>query len=207
MENMMTSNPNTLELLKTLRERTGCGVMECRKALDAVGQDFNKALADLNEKAAVRAKKQADRDAPEGVIEMYSHGDGRIGVMLEINTETDFGAGSEPFRKLAHEIALQVAAVNPLYVRDEDIPAAVLAELAAEAEQSARAAGKPEGVIVRIVEGVLHKYKETNVLMRQTYIRDEAVTVAQLVEQTAGQIRENVVIRRFLRWEITPGEE
>lgn len=203
----MTTKPNTLEMIKTLRERTGCGVMECRATLEASGQDFERALDILNEKAAERAKKRAEHAANEGLIELYSHGGGRIGVMLELNSETDFAAGSEPFRKLAHEVALQVAAANPLYVRDEDIPAQVLAELTAEAEKSARAAGKPQAVVERILAGVLEKYKETNVLMRQTYIRDEAVTVAQLVEQTASQIKENIVIRRFMRWEIAAAED
>lgn len=191
-------------MLKELRSETGLGVMECRRVLDEAGQNYAQALASLRGLAAARAKKRADHEAAEGIIELYTHAGGRIGVMVEINTETEFAAGSEVFRRFAHEIALQIASEDPLYVRDEDIPAQSLEEVALEAASRARAAGKPDAIIDRIVEGAVEKYKNTHVLLRQAYIRDDSLTIGQLQDQVAGQIRENIVIRRFLRWEIRP---
>jgi elongation factor Ts len=197
----------TIEVIKQLRSETGAGVMECRKALEQGNQNFEKALAYLREKAAIKAKKQTDREAPEGRIELYSHNNGRIGVMVEINTETEFASRSEVFRNFAHEIALQITSASPLYVRDEDIPQQVLDEQAQAASEKARCSGKPERIIERIVDGVMEKYKNKHVLLRQVYIRDEAITVAQLLSQAIGHIGENIVIRRFIRWEICPETE
>jgi elongation factor Ts len=197
----------TLEMIKHLRSETGAGVMECRKALEQGNQNLEIALASLREKAALKAAKQANREALQGKIEIYSHGDGRIGVMVEINTETEFASRSEAFRKFAREIALQVAAAAPLYVRDEDIPQEDLDEQARETAEKARRSGKPEKIVERIVEGVLEKYKNQHVLLRQAYIRDESVTIDQLLSQAIAQIGENIVIRRFVRWEIYPDAE
>ncbi len=127
--------------------------------------------------------------------------------MVEINIETEFASRSEAFRHFAHEIALQITSASPLYVRDEDIPQQVLDEQARTAAEKARAAGKPEKVIEQIVAGVLEKYKNKHVLLRQAYIRDEAITVAQLLSQAISHIGENIVIRRFVRWEICPDAE
>lgn len=142
-----------------------------------------------------------------GVMELYSHNKGRIGVMVEINTETEFVSRSEVLHNFAHEIALQITSASPLYVRDEDIPPQVLDEQARAAAEKARCAGKPEKVIAQIVAGVLEKYKNKCVLLRQLYIRDENVTIAQLLNQAISQSGENIVIRRFIRWEICPDEE
>ena len=150
----------TIETIKQLRGETGAGVMECRKALEETDQDFAKALAYLHEKALLKAKKQTEREALEGIIEVYSHNNGRIAVMVEINTETEFASRSEIFRNFAHEIALQITSAAPLYVRDEDIPQQVLAEQAQIASEKARDAGKPERIIEQIVVGVLEKYKK-----------------------------------------------
>ncbi len=163
----------TIEVIKQLRGETGAGVMECRKALEQGDQNFEKALAYLREKAAVKARKQMDRETLEGTIELYSHNHGRIGVMVEINTETEFASRSEVFRHFAHEIALQITSASPLYVRDEDIPPQALDEQARAAIQKAHAAGKPDTIIDQIVDGVLEKYKNKHVLLRQMYIRDE----------------------------------
>ena len=198
---------NTVEVIKQLRAETGAGIMECRKALEQGSMDYKKALNLLREAAAIKAKKQSDRQALEGRIELYSHADGRIGVMVEVDTETEFASRSEAFRKFAREVALQVTSAAPLYVRDEDIPAAVLDELTGQAAEKARQAGKPEAVIAQITSGALEKYKNRHVLLRQPYIRDETLNVAQLVSQVSGTIGENVVIRRFARWEIHPDGE
>jgi len=145
----------TIEIIKQLRSETGAGAMECRKALEQGNQSYEEALAYLQEKVALMAAKQADREALEGRIEVYSHNHGRIGVMVEINTETEFASRSEVLRHFAHEIALQIAAAAPLYVRDEDIPEPVLDEQALAAAEKARKAGKCEKVVEQIVEGVL----------------------------------------------------
>jgi elongation factor Ts len=197
---------NTIETLKQLRHETGAGVMDCRKALDQTEQNYDRALQVLRELAADRAVKHADRPTVEGLIELYSHNNGRIGVMVEVNTETDFAAHSESFLAFVHEIALQIAASAPLYVCDADMPAQILTDLADDARRQALAAGKPERILPVIVEGVTAKYLDQAVLLRQPCIRDEEITVARLLEQKIGQIGENIVIRRFLRWEIVPEE-
>jgi elongation factor Ts len=139
------------------------------------------------------------------VVELYSHGNGRVGVMVELNSETDFVGRAESFRTLAHELALQVAAMSPLYIRDEDIPADVLEHEKHIATARAKEEGKPEAVVPKIVEGTLAKFKDEVVLLRQKYIRDESITVEQLVNQAVASLHENIVIRRFVRWQL--GEE
>jgi elongation factor Ts len=151
------------------------------------------------------AAKRADRKASEGVVELYSHGNGRVGVMVEVNSETDFVGRAESFRTLAHELALQIAAMSPLYIREEDIPADVLEHEKHIATARAKEEGKPEAVIPKIVEGTLAKFKDEVVLLRQKYIRDESITVEQLVNQAVASLHENIVIRRFVRWQL--GEE
>lgn len=190
-----------IETIKQLRAETGAGVQDCRKALEQFNVDYGRALDFLREKGLENAARRADRPALQGFIEVYSHGGGRVGVLVEVNCETDFAAASPAFRAFAHEIALHVAAEAPLYVRDEDIPAEVLDEETRKAEARARAAGKPETLLPRITAGVLEKYKNQHVLLRQKYIRDDSLTVAQLLSQAAAALRENVVIRRVARWE------
>ncbi len=197
----------TVEMIKQLRGETGAGIMECHKALEQGNQNFEKALAYLQATAAIKARKKADHEAREGKIELYSHNNGRIAVMVEINTETEFASRSEVFRNFAHEIALQITSATPLYVRDEDIPAQVLDEQALAASEKARDAGKSEKIIEQIVNGVLEKYRNRVVLLRQVYIRDETITVAQLVDQAISHLGENIIIRRFIRWEICPDAE
>ncbi len=198
----------TTEMIKELRAATGAGVLDCRKALTEANGDFQKAVDYLREKGLATAAKRADRQASEGVIELYSHGGGRVGVMVEVNCETDFVARSEAFRNLAHEIALQIAAAAPRYIKEEDIPAEVLEKEAEIARKRAIEEGKPEAVAERIVQGRLEKFKDEVVLIRQPYIRDENITVRQLLLQNIAAIGENIVIRRFQRWELgeTTGE-
>ncbi len=197
----------SIELIKQLRQTTGNGVQDCRKALEQAQENYEKALEILRQQGEEQAVKRMDRPASQGTLELYSHGNGRVGVMVEVNCETEFAARSKAFQDFAHEIALQVAAAEPLYVRDEDIPAEALEEEAQKAAGRARADGKPETIIPKIVDGTLNKYKDKNVLLRQAYIRDDKISVEQLLHQAVASVRENIIIRRFMRWELTPGEE
>lgn len=190
----------TTEQIKQLREATGAGILDCRKALEQADGDYKKALDFLREKGLATAAKRSERRASEGVIELYSHGNGRVGVMVEVNCETDFVARSDAFRNLAHEIALQIAASSPLYIREEDIPEDVLKHEEEIAAAKAREEGKKEAVIPRIVEGSIKKFKEENVLLLQSYIRDESKTIRDLINDTVVSTGENIVVRRFQRW-------
>ena len=192
----------TTEMIKELRAATGAGVLDCRKALEQSNGEFQKAKEFQQEKGLATAAKRASRQASEGVVDIYSHGNGRVAVMVEVNSETDFVGRSEPFRTLAHELSLQIAAMNPKYIKEEDIPAEVLEQEAKLATNKAREEGKSETVIPRIVEGYLGKFKDENCLLRQTYIRDDNLTVQQMVNQVVASLGENVVIRRFVRWEV-----
>jgi len=195
----------TAEMIKELRSATGAGILDCRKALTEANGDFDKAVDYLREKGMATAAKRADRTASNGTVEMYSHGGGRVGVMVEVNCETDFVARSDAFRNFAHEVALQIAAAAPHYVNEDEIPADVLAHESEIAKKRAMEEGKPEAVAEKIVEGRLNKFKDEVVLMRQTYIRDEDLTIEKLLHQTVASTGENVVIRRFQRWELGEG--
>ena len=188
--------------IKELRDATGVGILDCRKALDAANGDMEKAVDYLRERGLAKAAKRAGRAASEGVVEHYSHGDGRVGVMLELNCETDFVGRSEAFRKLAHEIALQIAATAPLYVSEDDIPQEAIDRETAVASAKAAAEGKPEKIIPRIVEGYLKKYKEETVLLNQEYIRDDSKSIQDMINEAIGSIGENIILRRFARWEL-----
>jgi elongation factor Ts len=197
----------TTEQIKQLREATGAGILDCRKALESANGDMKQALDYLREKGLATAAKRAGRRASEGVVELYSHGSGRVGVMVEVNCETDFVARSDAFRTLAHEVALQIAASSPIYIKEEDIPAEVLENEARIASVKAKEEGKPENIIPRIVEGNVNKYKDETVLMRQPYIRDESLTIQKLLNQNIASIGENIVIRRFERWALGESTE
>jgi len=192
----------TTEMIKELRAATKAGILDCRKALTEADGDFQKAVDWLREKGMATAAKRADRDASQGVVELYSHGGGRVGVMVEVNCETDFVARSERFRQLAHEIALQIAASAPRYIKVEEIPAEVLEHEAEIARARGKEEGKPDNVMEKIVLGRLEKFKDEVVLLRQAYIRDESITVEKLILQNVVAIGENVVVRRFQRWEL-----
>ncbi|MEW6401332.1 MAG: translation elongation factor Ts [Chloroflexota bacterium] len=192
----------TTEMIKQLRAATSAPMLDCRKALQEANGDFQKAVDYLREKGMATAAKRADRVASNGVVELYSHGGGRVGVMVEVNCETDFVARSEQFRTLAHELALQIAASAPKYIRAEEIPAGELEHEKEIARARAKEEGKPDNVLDRIVEGRLDKYKDEVCLLRQTYIRDENITIEKLILQNVAAIGENVVVRRFQRWEL-----
>ena len=195
----------SIEQIKELREETGAGIMDCRKALEQADGDYQKAVEALREKGLATAAKRSDRDASEGTVELYSHGNGRVGVMVEVNCETDFVARSEAFRTFAHEVALQIAAGAPRYLRPEDVPAEVYEHEREIARARAREEGKPEAILEKIVEGRIEKFKDEACLLRQPYIRDESITVEKLLLQNVAAIGENVIIRRFARWELGEG--
>lgn len=197
----------TTEQIKQLREATGAGISDCKNALVESDGDVNKAMDYLREKGLAMATKRAARVASDGVIDLYSHGNGRVGVMVEVNSETDFVARSDAFRNLAHEIALQIAASHPLYIKDEDVPASVLEHEKEIAGKKAKEEGKPDAIIPKIVEGSLKKFMDENVLLRQSYIRDETITVQELVNQNVAALGENIVIRRFVRWSLGESTE
>jgi elongation factor Ts len=192
----------TTEQIKELREATGAGVLDCRAALENSGGDFDKAVTYLREKGLAKAAKRAGKEATDGVVELYSHGGGRVGVMVEVNCETDFVARSEAFRTLAHEIALQIAAAGPEWTKDEDVPEAAIAAERDIAANRAKEEGKPEVAWPKIVDGRVEAFRKEKVLLRQAYIRDESKTVQDLVSEAIGSIGENIVVRRFARWEL-----
>jgi elongation factor Ts len=190
------------EQIKTLREQTGVGILDCRKALEDANGDFDIALENLRAKGLAIAAKRADREASEGVVELYSHGEGRVGVMVEVNCETDFVARSKEFRSFAHEIALQIAAAAPIYVRADDVPEEVLELRRGIVREQALEEGKPENIVDRIVDGRMDKYIQEISLLNQEYIRDDNLTIEQLLLDKIAAIGENVIIRRFERWEL-----
>lgn len=192
----------TAEMIKKLRAETNAGVLDCRKALQESNGDFDKAVEWLRAKGMATAANRADREALNGMVELYSHGGGRVGVMVEVNCETDFVARSEQFRTLAHEIALQIAANDPKYVKPEDIPADVLKAEEDKARARAKEEGKTGAVVDKIVEGYLNKFKDEVCLMRQPYVRDDSSTIEKLVMQNVAAIGENIIVRRFQRWEL-----
>lgn len=193
------------EQIKELRQATGAGILECRNALETTAGDLEKATELLREKGLATAAKRADRETREGVLDLYSHGDGRVGVMVEVNCETDFVGRTAEFRSFAHEVALQVAANSPRWLDVAEIPAEILEEERQESRRQAVADGKPEAVIDRIVEGRLEKFYQENCLLRQPYIRDDAKTVGDLLHEMIAATGERVTIRRFVRW--TVGQE
>lgn len=191
-----------IELIKKLRAESQAGVQDCRKALEQTNSNYEQALAFLREQELAAAAGRADREASDGVLEVYAHGNGRVSVMVEINTETDFASRSATFKAFAHEIALQIIAAAPRYVCDEQVPPDVLQAEGEKKASVSRAEGKPEAIIPRIVAGYLNKFRDEQVLLRQVYIRDEKMTVAQLLRQASASVGENIVIRRFVRWEL-----
>lgn len=192
----------TIEQIKELREATGVGIMDCREALKNAEGDFDKAVDFLREKGLAKAAKRSNRDASDGVIELYSHGDGRVGVMVEVNCETDFVSRNEEFRTFAHELSLQIAAASPLFVSEEDITEEALERERTVARNRAIEEGKPENIIDKIVAGRIEKYKDEVVLLRQAYIRDDSQTIQDMLNVLVASMGENIVIRRFERWEL-----
>lgn len=198
----MSTTEITAQQVKELREATGAGVLDCRKALQASAGDFEVAAALLREKGLAAAAKKEGREAKEGVVELYSHGGGRVGVMVEVNCETDFVARTEQFRTFAHDLALHIAASAPRYVDMADVPAGLVTEKRAAAREQALQEGKPEKIVERIVDGRLEKFYVEACLLRQPFVKNEDLTVADLLKRTVAAIGENIIIRRFARWEL-----
>jgi len=190
------------ELIKELRQKTGSGVLACREALKECDGDLEKAAILLRERGMAAVAKRVDHETHNGVLDLYNHGEGRVGVMVEVNCETDFVARTEVFRNLAHEIALQIAANSPRWIQAEDAPEAVIEEERQKARWWAQEGGKPENVIDRIVEGRLKKFLDDNCLLRQTYIRDDTQTIEELLKEAIVSTGENISIRRFERWTV-----
>ncbi|MGH6885888.1 MAG: translation elongation factor Ts [Geminicoccales bacterium] len=200
----MTTKANaiTAKQVAELRARTGAGMMDCKKALEESGGDMAKAEELLRVKYAARADKRADRAAAEGVIEVYLHFNGRVASMVELNSETDFVANTAEFKRLAKDLALHVASARPIAVRIEDVPAEVV-----ERERRVYAAQvaeekKPEPVKAKIVEGKLKKFYQEHVLLEQPFVKDDTVTVGELVQALSGKTGEKVQVRRFARFEL-----
>jgi elongation factor Ts len=196
----------TTDQVKALRQRTGAGVLDAKKALEETNGDIDGAIQLLRERGLAKAAKKATREASKGHVIAYVHDDpGRIGVLLEINCETDFVARTPAFRQLAHDLTLHIAAASPQWVREEDIPADVL-ELERHTAQAQMAdTKKPPEVLQRIVDGKVGAWMDQVVLMRQEYIRDNSVTVSQLVTSAIAEMGENIVVRRFVRYELGEG--
>jgi elongation factor Ts len=193
------------EQVKALREATGAGMMDCKRALEETGGDMDRAIELLRQRGLASARKRAGRSANEGVIESYVHFNRRVGVLVEINCETDFVANTDQFRTLAREVALHVASAKPRWTSREEVPHDVLESERRVYEGQAREQGKPENVIERMVAGKLETFFKENVLLDQPYVKDPGKTVAELAEEASGALGENVVVRRFCRFQL--GEE
>lgn len=202
----MSEKGASLAPIKELRERTGAGVVDCQKALKESGGNVEKAITFLREKGLAAAAKRAGRAAAQGVVGSYIHGGGKIGVLIEINCETDFVARTEDFQKLVKDVSMQIAATNPRYVRRDEVSDEERDRereiYRAQTEQS----GKPAAVIDRIVDGKLEKFFSDVCLMEQPFIREPAKTIEQLLKEVVARTGENVVIRRFARFQIGEGE-
>ena len=191
--------------IKKLRELTGVGLTDAKKALVEADGDFDKALEEMRKKGLTKAEKKGDREVREGLIESYVHS-GRIGVIVEVNCETDFVARLDDFKTLAHEIAMQIAAMNPKYASTEDIPAEEMERVKAELMASEALASKPEEMREKIVTGQLNKHFAEQVLMSQAYILDDSKTVEQHIKEAIAKLGENIVVRQFKRIELGVSE-
>jgi elongation factor Ts len=193
--------------VKELREKTGAGMLDCKKALEEAGGDMEKAIEILREKGLSAAAKKAGRIATEGLVDSYIHAGGRIGVLVEVNCETDFVAKNEEFKAFVKDIAMQIAASSPRYVRREDVPQEELDKEREVLRAQALNEGKPEHIVDKIVEGRLNKYFEEVCLLEQQFIKDPDKTVSELLNEKIAKIGENISIRRFVRFELGEGLE
>ncbi len=191
-----------IELIKKLRSATGAGMMDVKKALEDAGWDEEKAIQLLRERGAMKAAKKAGREAREGLVTSYIHHNQRLGVLLEINCETDFVARNEEFQKLAKDIAMHIAMMAPKYVSKEEIPEEELKKELEIYKKAAIAEGKPEQIAEKIAEGRLKKYIQEVVLLEQPFVKDDKITVGELIQQAIAKIGENILVRRFCRFEL-----
>lgn len=192
----------TTKEIAELREITGAGIMDCKKALEEAGGNFDRAIELLRKKGARAAEKRAAREAKEGVVVSYVHSNDRIGVLLELNSETDFVAKNEEFKKLAHELALQIAAMNPKYISPEDIPVEEIENRKNIEREEMKESGKSPEIIESIINGKLNKYFSEVCLLNQPYFKDEKKTINDLINEAIGKIGEKISVGRFCRFEV-----
>lgn len=197
----------TAETVKELRERTGAGMMDCKKALGEAGGDLEKAADWLRKKGLSAAAKKSGRVAAEGAVTAYIHGEGRIGVLLEVNCETDFVARNDQFKNLVKDISMHIAAVNPLCVREDELDPTLLAKEREILMAKAKESGKKEEFLTKIVDGQIAKWKSEVCLLNQKFVKNPDQTVEDLIKQSIATIGENIVIRRFVRYELGEGIE
>ncbi len=193
------------ELIKELRARTGAGIMACKKALEKTGGDIEKAVEELKKEGLLKAEKKLDRSAKDGLVYAYIHPGSKVGAMLELNCETDFVANTDEFKQLAHDIAMQIAAMSPIAVSREDIPEEVLEKEKEIYREQLKKEGKPDHIIDKIVEGKMEKFFKEKVLLEQEFIKDPSLTIEQLIKLHISKFGENIKVRRFCRFKI--GEE
>lgn len=191
----------TAGMVKQLRERTGAGMMDCKKALTEADGNIDKAIEVLRERGLAAAAKKAGRIAAEGIVESYIHGNGRIGVLVEVNIETDFAAANEDFKQLVKDIAMQIAASKPEYIRREEVPEDVVEKEKNILRAQAKNEGKPDNIVEKMLVGRIEKFYKEICLMDQPFIKDPDKTVSQLVTEKIATIGENISIRRFARFE------
>ncbi|MDD2374071.1 MAG: elongation factor Ts [Clostridiales bacterium] len=195
----------TVDMIKELREKTGSGMMDCKKALTEADGDMEKAVKWLREKGIATAEKKSSRIAAEGIVESYIHAGGRVGVLIEVNIETDFAAKNEDFRRFVKDLGMQVAAMNPQWVSKEEVPAEALEKEREIVRNQALNEGKPEKIVDKIVEGRLSKFYDENCLLEQSYVKDDSKKIKDVLTQMIATIGENITIRRFTRYEMGEG--
>ena len=193
--------------VNTLRQRTGVGMMDCKKALTEANGDMEKAIEILREKGMASAAKKAGRIAAEGIVDSYIHGGGSVGVLLEVNCETDFVARGDQFKNLVHDIALHIAAAKPIYITKEEVSEEVIAKEKEILRQQAINEGKPNNVVEKLVEGRIKKYYEEFCLLEQPFVKDSSKTINQLITEAIAAIGEKITVRRFTRYEMGEGIE
>ncbi|KUG03622.1 translation elongation factor ts [hydrocarbon metagenome] len=194
-------------MVKELRERTGAGMMDCKNALVATSGDIEQAIDELRTKGLAKAAKKAGRIASEGIVTSYIHGGGRIGVLVEVNCETDFVAKTDEFKQLVHDIAMQIAAAKPEYISRSEVPDTEIEREKNVLRAQALEEGKPEKIIEKMVEGRIEKYFKDNCLLEQAFIKDPDKTIELLIHETVARIGENISVRRFSRYEVGEGIE
>ena len=202
MSTQQTAMQIPAQLVKELRERTGAGFSDCRAALVEAAGNVEKAIEILRKKGQAAAAKKAQREASEGLVGSYIHAGGKIGVLVELNCESDFVARTEAFQQLSHDIAMHIAALDPRYVRREEVTPEILDRERDIYKDQAKQTGKPDNVIDKIVNGKMEKFYEENCLYEQHFIKDEGITVKELVDQAIAKVGENIAIRRFSRFKV-----
>jgi elongation factor Ts len=195
----------TLDMIKEIREKTGSGMMDCKKALTEANGDMEKAIIWLREKGIASADKKSSRIAAEGIVDAYIHANGRVGVLMEVNIETDFAAKNDQFKTLVRDLAMQVAAMNPRWVSKEQVPAEEIEKERAIARNQALNEGKPEKIVDKIVDGRMVKFYEDNCLLEQSFVKDDSKKIGTLVKEMIAVIGENISVRRFTRYEMGEG--